>query len=1122
MKRIKLLLSSLILTACLYTATSNAQSAINKAEMLDAEVIRSQLKVAESVASPEDENSQRLIQIYRQTLNLIDADQTNKALSQQYVFTRENGDKTIAALKAELKLSKSKLPVQGPIAESNSKASDIEPLLQKEKANRSSISSQYKKADQAITLEKTRPSQISQELIAANQRFQDASSQLQTDPDQDLPDELSNAIHWKLVAQSEAAKSEAQKLDQELLSQSIRVSILDLQKKITSAQLEYTNQTITLLESELKQRQDIETRELIDRLDTISLGNIDGEDIIRPYIDRNTELKATLRELTEKLDEVRQKNTLVASTIQTVNDNYEQAQRRLEIAGMTQALGRVMHQQRRDLPDLSRLRKEEKIRSQTLSDAGLRQIQLETLVAEYTKPDNIIAAQLKDTPELDTPELRRIFTDVLEQGKVLLESNLAANSDYLRYLSELDFNQTKLIQATETANEFLNERLLWVQNLKPIAFGALAIAAKEFDAIFFNKGNWRQVGNTLQERLRTSLLLPALLFISLILVAMRKKLHTVIRETGRYVQTPRDSIILTIKALFTALLIALPIPLMLYGFYEELQTAPVGSFSHSIAESLERVSAYILFALFLATLCLPGGVAEKHFEWSPKLNAGLRRSLKWLIAGFLFPAFVLILDRAMDPADASDQLGRIVFIVAVIFYCIVTLQMLHPERGYVWNNKLSGSDRVRTWGWAIFVISAPVALMIAAVLGYMYAATVLMSKLLSTLIVIATIALLHSFVERWLLIINRNLLREQTKRERLAEYEALLKAADKDDETPPEPEEPEIDLQSLDADTRKLNSTGLFFIAAALLSAIWAEVIVAFGFFREVKLWSYIDGVPGSEQLVNVTLANLFFAVVFLVATYVGAKAIPSILDVLLRTRTKVTSGARLAYTSLMRYAIIIIGVALLTDEIGFQWSQIQFLVAALGVGIGFGLQEIVANFISGLIILVERPIRVGDVVTVNNVSGTVTKIQIRATTITNWDRQELLVPNREFIANQVLNWSLSDDILRLVIKVGVAYGSDVPKALEIMEDVARSDARVLKDPRPFCTFDEFGDSALQLTLRAYVGSPQNRFQTASDINLGIDERFKEAGLVIAFPQRDLHLNTTEPLEITLSKGSEA
>ena len=168
-----------------------------------------------------------------------------------------------------------------------------------------------------------------------------------------------------------------------------------------------------------------------------------------------------------------------------------------------------------------------------------------------------------------------------------------------------------------------------------------------------------------------------------------------------------------------------------------------------------------------------------------------------------------------------------------------------------------------------------------------------------------------------------------------------------------------------------------------------------------------------------------------------------------------------------LRYSITIVGIMMGCSLIGLGWSKVQWLVAAMGFGLGFGLQEIFANFLSGLIILFDRPVRVGDVITLENVSGVVSRIRLRTTTVTDGDRKELIVPNKEFITGRVLNWTLSDHVNRVVINVGVAYGSDTQRAAEILQKLAEEHSNVLDDPPPRVTLESFGDSALNFVLNS-------------------------------------------------------
>ena len=200
----------------------------------------------------------------------------------------------------------------------------------------------------------------------------------------------------------------------------------------------------------------------------------------------------------------------------------------------------------------------------------------------------------------------------------------------------------------------------------------------------------------------------------------------------------------------------------------------------------------------------------------------------------------------------------------------------------------------------------------------------------------------------------------------------------------------------------------------------------------------------------------------------------------------------------------------------GIRWSSLQWLVAALGVGLGFGLQEIVANFVSGLIVLFERPYRVGDFVTVGEVSGTVTRIRIRATTVRDLDRRELIVPNKNFITGELINWSLSDKILRIIVPVGIAYGSNTALAEELLLKVARQNSEVLSEPEPSALFLGFGDNSLNFEMRVFIDDPMKRFNISHQLHRSIDDEFRRAGVVIAFPQRDMHLDQIGPLEVNV------
>jgi potassium efflux system protein len=502
----------------------------------------------------------------------------------------------------------------------------------------------------------------------------------------------------------------------------------------------------------------------------------------------------------------------------------------------------------------------------------------------------------------------------------------------------------------------------------------------------------------------------------------------------------------------------------------------------------------------------------------------MRKEIRRLAVTFLPSAWVTLSIIYLDLETLGGALGKLAFVFTMAALAFSFFNLLHPRTGVFHNFFGRHRDRPVTrlrYLWITAAVGAPLLLAGLALGGYLYTAGTLTEHLINTLWLVLVLAVVHQLAVRWLLLIRRRLAYQAAleRREAARAAQAAKESAHLESESPMEIEQPAVDLAALSDESRKLLNASIVFGGIVALWAIWSGVLPAFGILNEIALWYHTAVVDGEERRLPITLADAGLAILILIATLVAARSLPALLEIALLQRLDVTSGSRYAITTLSSYAIGALGLLLAFNTIGANWSQIQWLVAALGVGIGFGLQEIVANFISGLIILFERPIRVGDVVTVGDTDGVVTRIRIRATTIRNWDRKELLVPNKEFITGRLLNWSLSDQINRIVIVVGVAYDSDVEEALGLIAAAAREHPEVLDDPSPLVTFEGFGDNSLTLLLRCYLASLDNRLSTITDLHKSINRKFKAAGIVIAYPQRDLHLDTSRPLDIRIQQS---
>jgi small-conductance mechanosensitive channel len=255
----------------------------------------------------------------------------------------------------------------------------------------------------------------------------------------------------------------------------------------------------------------------------------------------------------------------------------------------------------------------------------------------------------------------------------------------------------------------------------------------------------------------------------------------------------------------------------------------------------------------------------------------------------------------------------------------------------------------------------------------------------------------------------------------------------------------------------------------------------------------------------HITIGSIFALILILLVTFIITGVLKVVMEHILLKRARLPRGVPAAISVTIRYFLIILGFMFALSAAGIELGKFSLLAGALGVGIGFGLQNIVNNFISGLILVYERPLQVGDTIEVENLLGQVKRIGIRSSNVRTYDGAEVVVPNGNLISNQLINWTLSDKTRRIEIKVGVSYGSDPNVVLELLEKVANENEDVLKDPPPWALFEDFGNSSLNFRLLFWVPYELG-IRTKSAIAVAVFNIFRENGVEIPFPQLDLHM----------------
>jgi len=1092
---------------------------------LTPDMVKARIEEVKATNDLDETTKGSLTELYRKSLSSLEQARASTDTSAAFSKARKTAPDEARALRESLEKLEQESPTVILDVPEQTPLEKVEQELLNEKANQSAVEGKLAEIEKQLAMEAERPAAIRQRLTDARQSETQINSQLKkAAPIEELP-LRSEARQWSLTAQLRALSAELKMLDQELLSQPMRIELLQAQRDRNERSLNRLVTRISMLEDLLAQKRREEAEQAKRQAEVDKAEMVGKHPLIQQLAERNAVLTDRLTRVSAKLEKVATGDRSANSTAKRIEDEFSSTKKKLQVAGLSQVLGRVLLEQRRLLPDLQSIQKQTRDRENLIASIALDQIQDKQELKQLRKLNDYIE-QLTD--ELAPEQAAQIEPDLLELAKKrrdLLDQMTSLDEAYLRALGELEFTQNRLIDATKAYDAFLDERLLWIRSAPPPSIGMiLRIPEQVYELLA--PGQWLNVVSILFSQLTESPVLILVLLAFTALLAKYRHLREKLLKTGKMVTKVRtDRFSYTLQALALTVLLAAPLPLLFAVTGWQLSASlEATKFVRGLSHAVIVLSSAFFFLKAFRVMCLPGGLAEAHFRWPTESTRALRQQLRILMLTFLPAGLVAITTIRAGSAEFGGGLGRVAFVVLVISLSYFFYRLFGPQQAtlgeFLQRYPSSALARFRIL-WLILALLLPAFLVVLAVSGYLYTAGTLTGSLIDTLWLLLGFIVLHQLAVRGLQMTRRKLDLEAA----LERRRAALAAADSDSKQDGamevdqnQEEESEIDLIALNQESRKLLNTAIVLSAVIGLWGIWSDVLPAFGFLDQVSLWHQTNVIAGEQQLVPVTLADLLLALIIGVVTVIATRSVPALLEIVLIRRSSVTSGGRYAAVSLSRYSIAAIGTLLALGIIGASWSQIQWLAAALSVGIGFGLQEIVANFISGIIILFERPIRVGDVVTVGQVDGVVSRIQIRATTIRNWDRQELLVPNKEFITGQLLNWSLSDETTRIKIPVGLAYGGDVQRAMALMDEAARENEKVIDEPPPSIVFDCFGDNSLNLTLRCFVGTQDARMPTITALHEAINRKFNEAGLVIAFPQRDVHLDTSQPLDIRIRR----
>ncbi len=1064
----------------------------------------------------DDPVRESLLKYYSDTrVMLLSLEQYTNSL-ERYTRARDNAQSQTQAIQAELAKIQAR-PEKTDTAIAKAPLPELEQMIQVAKSESAALKGRLADINAELDRMPARTIEIRAsltELVGLLSELKAQQGLLNKSPESGSEDE---ARLWLVVSDSASSAAEKASLDQELLSQPMRQDLLKAQQDKASHDIGKLEKRLALLERQAGELRQDEAAQARAEAELVRAGAQGKHPLVEQLANKNTELTEAFSDRGGEIEGIRQQETATKKQAEQLESDLKTIERKLEILGMTTAVGEILREQGAQLPSPREIKKELASVTKRIRDSSLRQIELGEERRQLRDAKRFVKdATASESPEVvteitvDMQELVRNRRDLVGQARDLENTYSAA-------LGDLEFSLHRYDGAVDHYRDFISERLLWLPTRETFAVVREGVFTGQLLEMFA-PARWIAVVKALPAELLGQPWTLVLLLFVLGLVYVTPRLLKALEATGEHVGYLRkDHFSSTLQALGISALLSVKWPLLmvLVAWLFELQESE-SELATALFVAFGRSALYFWGLEFQRMVLLPKGLVAAHFRWPARRTANQYRRIVRLEQTFVPAAFLVVLSMNLYPREVGGPMAALAVIVVLFSISHFFRKMPHFVQGKMdMMFAERESERTAFWGRLLrfMLVWVPLAAIVAVLLGYTYTAIEFALLSIKTVILYTALLLLHELGLRWLRVTRRHMLmkvREEQAQARSEEGEASQAE-----------EILENDPELLSDEGAKLLNAMVVIGGVLGIVLIWAEVFPALGILEAVELWQQTGMIDGREGIVPVTLADLLSAIGLGFLGWIALRRIPSLLEILLRQRVHVSAASAYAATRVFQYGATTILVIMVLSTLGGSWSQIQWAVAALSVGIGFGLQEIVANFFSGLIILFEQPIRVGDTVTVGNVTGKVTKIRIRATTIRDWDRRELLVPNKEFVTGQLLNWSLSDPITRCNIEVGVAYGTDVTKAMGIVRKAAREHPLVLLDPEPLITFDEFGDNSLLITIRFFLEELDKRLSTASEVRVIINERFNELGIVVAFPQRDVHLDTSGPLEVTMvEKGA--
>ncbi|MGY0216148.1 mechanosensitive ion channel domain-containing protein [Endozoicomonadaceae bacterium StTr2] len=810
---------------------------------------------------------------------------------------------------------------------------------------------------------------------------------------------------------------------------------------------------------------------------------------IKESVADNIQLSLDLLQVTDYLTEIGTELRQATSQLTILQDIQHSLTLDISPLSNMPDLAAMLQEQKAALP---KIRVNPKIR-EIISRYQLKQF-------SYTNELRNISAsgyQQKWLQELDysgqlSKEEQARLKQLFDARKKVLTGLVANIGNLLSQATTLKAKQDQLMSNRQSLEKLLNQRLFWLASNRPLSLSQTAHlfpTIKEATGQLYQSFQAADVMMRLKEQRK---LLVGVALVICYLLWRKRKWQLIERKLGSCAgNVIRDNYYVTPYALLISALQVLPLPLVIYTLGRTLeQTAADAMPLELLGDNLSAVGVVWFISLFGRHLLQPNGLVKKHFSWAPDNPEKLRQLARYLHYVLISLTFLLIWpdDWQVD----ADQSARMI-LFAVLLLCqsaIAASIVLQP-----WARKYSRP----VLGALLFAaVILPLGMMVLVTLGYFYTATLLEFELISAFLLVFCWALLRGIILR--------IMHVAAERLALKRYRERLAALHDDSVEPVLVER--MDMSQVEEQSLRLVNAAMIVLFCVMFYLFWQDMIEQFTYQDHYVLWQYAAD-AGNERI-NVDIMTLLSALFVTVATVLLVRNIPGLLEVTLLNRLSYSPGSGFALTRISVYLIASIGTAIVLSMLGVSWSKLQWLVAAMGLGISFGLQEVFANFFSGLVILFERPVRLGDTITVAGETGSVQKIQMRATTIQDWDRKEIIIPNKILITEKLVNWSLSNSVIRVLVHVAVPHHVDPEHVRKVLLQIINARGHVLSDPEPAVFLMNQSLDAQEFELQVYVAQTSERLLVRDALNREIYRKFSEQNIPLARSIADIRVEMSK------------